>query len=90
MAERPKLAMRCKAEEEKGTVGLTEQPKCWRTRAPNLIPGSKHTSESPAMVEGSDQRRRESPLPVGSELGEGGSAQGGEGGRRATPFSQHR
>ena len=32
------------------------------------------------MVEGPDQRRRESPLPVGSELGEGGSAQGGEGG----------
>lgn len=41
MAERPKLAMRCKAEEEKGTVGLTEQPKRWRTRAPNLIPWIK-------------------------------------------------
>jgi hypothetical protein len=45
-----KLATRRKAGEE--WTGLTKQLKCCETKLPNLTPGSKHKSESPAMVEG--------------------------------------
>jgi len=41
----------------KATGGLTEQPKREETKEENLIPGSKHISESPAMIELQNQER---------------------------------
>lgn len=49
MAERPKLATRWKAEGDKATGELIEQPNRCLARDSNLMPGSKERSDKPTM-----------------------------------------
>jgi hypothetical protein len=73
MADLPKLATRWKAEEERGTIGLTKQPKHCFTSEANLIPGSKQGSESPAMMQEEDQQGAPLLVKLGTERGRDGS-----------------
>jgi hypothetical protein len=41
--------MECR--QEKGGAGLSGHPKRWWTNSTNMVPGSKHRSESPATVQ---------------------------------------
>ena len=50
-AEHPKLATRREAGVERRGLGLTEHSKRCKTERENSIPGSKHRSESPAMLQ---------------------------------------